>query len=373
MTQRLVGGKVAHTPVARFSFKSVPPMVAFALTQILGCGGGTSGNGPNGGSNGHGDGGTLVDGRGRPINGSKDGGPDARVVLGAMIAFDGPGRNGHDIYIVRAGESDATDLTRKGGVAEEYAAWSPGGSRLAFGGDELRVMNYPPDGIFTVLASFVFETSRGVIESPSWSPDGSRIVFARHNDNETLDIFTVPSDGSAGPTPIYMVARHKAYSPAWSPDGARIAFILDAFLYAGGPYGIYTMRPDGSELTPVLLGDTGSTRFGGLGALAWSPDGRQLFFTEKGLYGGDGILFIDAMAPGKPVRLIATARKGSPISFSPDGARMAFEVEYPNDWGSTTCCDINAANVDGSGEKTLVSHTKFSSSILRRPAWYPGE
>ncbi len=61
------------------------------------------------------------------------------------------------------------------------------------------------------------------IESePVWSPDGTKIAFARWNINSRfVEIFVMNADGS---DQRRLTQSREDHSPSWSPDGTKIAF-----------------------------------------------------------------------------------------------------------------------------------------------------
>jgi dipeptidyl aminopeptidase/acylaminoacyl peptidase len=103
---------------------------------------------------------------------------------------------------------------------------------------------------------------------PSWSPDGTRLMFVRGSaipNCRQFGIFVVDADGSdfRQLTPDDMVA----YGPRWSPDGTRIAFGGDErqpseLLWATD---LYTMRSDGSDMRRL-------TTDGGAGSWNWTRE-----------------------------------------------------------------------------------------------------
>jgi len=182
---------------------------------------------------------------------------------GALLAYSGrtPFR-GRTVSIVGL---DGTVMRVLDGHWESVA-WSPDGFRLLLQG-------WPgsaPDGRFDLYTmrsdgtDLVQLTDDELIEhNPSWSPDGSRIVFARAASTEDAnqDIFVMDSDGSN----VRNLTRSPSFDvmPVWSPDGGWIAFASDR----GGPAAqqppaadeaditrtaIFVMRSDGSGVRSVL-------------------------------------------------------------------------------------------------------------------------
>jgi Tol biopolymer transport system component len=61
---------------------------------------------------------------------------------------------------------------------------------------------------------------------PSWSPDGSQIVFAADNGSNNFDLWIISADGT-GVKQLTNTPDINEFSPAWSPDGSRIAYASD--------------------------------------------------------------------------------------------------------------------------------------------------
>ena len=115
--------------------------------------------------------------------------------------------------------------------------------------------------------------------SARFSPDGRQIVFTKDS-----DVWVAKSDGSQ-PTRIVTV-KGVPVQPAFSPDGKRIRFtMLDGAAHTSS---LWEVRPDGSELHPVLPGwHNPPHECCGI----WTPDGRYYIFRST-LSNTAGNLFV---------------------------------------------------------------------------------
>jgi Tol biopolymer transport system component len=107
-------------------------------------------------------------------------------------------------------------------------------------------------------------TTPGFDYLPDWSPDGSKIAYARQT-NPDIDLFyeaaiyTMNPDGS-GQTPITdnsggtIESPRIDFNPTWAPDGTKLVFSRRQ----GDDVSVYTINVDGSGLTR-LTSDTSHT------------------------------------------------------------------------------------------------------------------
>jgi Tol biopolymer transport system component len=88
-------------------------------------------------------------------------------------------------------------------------------------------------------------------DSPDFSPDGRRIVFARRTGRRNGGIYTIRKDGTHLKR-LYEATDEIIRHPVFSPDGRKIAFSRDkrSWRYSR----VYTIRPDGSHLRRLSHG-----------------------------------------------------------------------------------------------------------------------
>jgi Tol biopolymer transport system component len=244
-----------------------------------------------------------------------------------VVNADGSGEK----RLVRCGQPVACNWDYGSGIS-----WSPNGSRIVFSDrSSLYVVKVNGGGLrrLTHCSVTLTHSASGAITgrdkksctdvSPTWSPDGSRIAFARvGNTGESLHV--VNADGS-GLKALARLLGSVGY-PVWSPDGRSIAF------EAGE--GIYTVHADGSHVMPLVpfSGPPG----GGPGQPSWSPDGTRILYdstpgysTHSGGHYRFEVWVMNANGTGRR-RLYhsacCTSFSGFP-TWSPDGKYIAFDLD----------------------------------------------
>jgi Tol biopolymer transport system component len=187
---------------------------------------------------------------------------------GAELACEGTSevdqsRNG--IYIIRATDGQGlTRMTRNPNGLDHPLAYSPDGGRLLFDRTD------PSRAGSADQALFVTPTSGGQVrritpwgysdDYASWSPDGRTIVFGTDG-----SLYRVSPEGQ-GLAEITLEMPEGssalgAFDVSFSPDGQRIVFSLSSPVP-----GIYTARPDGSDVVRLTDGQDHHANWGPQGS-----------------------------------------------------------------------------------------------------------
>lgn len=274
--------------------------------------------------------------------------PTAEAVFpgsNGRIAFTRPDR----ILTMEPDGSDAVVVRRN---ASE-PAWNAAGTRIAFSG----ARRTGKTDIFVMAAdgSDVRGVTRfrpGFNLAPAWSPDGRTIVFV-HNAREGTDLYSVGRRGR-NLTRLTTSPRIVERAPEWSPDGSRILFSRARETGAPTDEDLYTIAPDGSDLTRLTRSRLHD--FQG----SWAPDGDRIVFVRETPRLGPKA-FVMGADGSDATRLTNDALNEFWPSFAPDGTRIV--VSRCEEFA----CDLYLIDPDGSNATPLTG----SPALDSRPDWQP--
>jgi Tol biopolymer transport system component/DNA-binding winged helix-turn-helix (wHTH) protein len=262
--------------------------------------------------------------RGRAVAWSRKG-LLAAGVLGGLIGAFALGQ-----YWARRSSSPVmrfSTISNFSGV-ETQPAFSPDGRSVAFvsdrGGHSDLWVGLPGGGNLVRVTN-----DPNVKARPRWSPDASKLLYARLNESGLWDSWVVPALG--GPA---RVLTTNAADPTWFPDGRSIAY---ANLSTGA---IWMCDADGRNARAFTTPDPDVRHR----QPAFSRDGRLLAFVRKGAAGPYGQLAV-AEVDTRKTRLLtdAAAFVASPV-WSAEGKFVYF--------ASGRGGAINIWKVDARGERT---------------------
>ena len=222
--------------------------------------------------------------------------------------------------IVRVSPGGVVDGLRPGrAVITAAASWGKSVSAEVFVVEDL-FLGSNRGGSFGIyqIRSAVADTLRPVLADsfgniqPALSPDRSRIAFSSDRAG-SYDLYLMDADGR-NPRRLTTDSGSEG-EPTWTPDGSRI-------VYTGTPKGaqpqLYVLRPDGNPSQALTSGP------GGNHSATASADGRTLAFVST--RDGNQEIYLMPAEGGEARRATTTEQRESLPRFLPNGD-LVFAVE----------------------------------------------
>jgi Tol biopolymer transport system component len=247
-----------------------------------------------------------------------------------------------DLYAV---SDDGSALTKLTGDGKEYYGphWSPDGTHMAYTRADFRDLSCKGCPASIWIADRDGGNPRLLVPgdgssyesevSPSWSPDGTRILFVRTGATTPSTLFVVPAAGGT-PTSLHL----SGYDASWGPT--RIAWVDTAT----NPTSLWTASPDGSSRQKVAEGLVASP--------AWAKDGRLAYL--------DGEATAVIVSGGPAVRVQLPFERVTSLGWSPDGTRFVVTAVA----AGAAVPDVYTLRTDGTDVKRLT--TDFDAAA---PSW----
>lgn len=263
------------------------------------------------------------------------------------IAFAARENGQSDIWALNVGSRNPVRMTNSP-ADERDPSWSPDGTRLAYashqdGNWEIYVDDLDPS---TPPTRMSYDLSfQG---APKWSPDNGWLVYESYQGNN-LDVYVVPFDNSQPPQRVTDNAAPD-FSPSWSPDGRHIAFVS----WRDGNQDIYVFSLDNPvDSASINLTNTPTRQED---YPVWSPDGKYLAYSAVDA-GIEKVFVKPADNPQAEAQVMA---RGHAPAWAPDGSSLIFTVD------SLEGSQLVAAPFTDNGVSTLVNSVPFQATS---PTW----
>lgn len=239
-----------------------------------------------------------------------------------QIAYSSTRTGIAQIYLSNILSDEAIAITNMSGGACQ-PSWSPDGTRLVFISPcTIKKDTYPQSGLFIINADGsnlqpISSATSGDFE-PAWSPDGNFIIFTSLRDGY-MQIYSYDLETSTVQRLVETNLNDAARQPSWSPDGLQIVYAYQRIT----SYELWLMSSLGSDQHQLLAsGDVLSNQYP-----IWSPNGDFVLFSQQNTveFTFPNLYSLKLGTSNLPLRVPMGVLSVEDVDYSPGGLWLAYE------------------------------------------------
>lgn len=270
------------------------------------------------------------------------------------IAFVSERSGNDELYLVDTDGTNLIRLTNSPGF-DRAPSWSNDGTQLVFNSRRDPHGTQPEIYIMKVDDQSLRRVTNDELEDQraSFTPGDESVISQRGNFANGWRIIETDLDTGATST-IVNSPGFWAAAPAVSPDGTRLVFQSNHESTGIFPFRLYVMDLESGAITDLGHADSGSDD-----GPRWSPDGTTIAFSSS-RDGGDSHLHLVDIATGEVTQLTFGASSDSSPSWSPDGTQIVFQSDRTYEDGGVHIIDLDSGTITDVAEG-------------RTPVWSPAD
>jgi serine/threonine protein kinase len=240
-------------------------------------------------------------------------------------------------------------------------SWSPDGSRLVFTspcaikkdsyqGSDLYIINADGSGLVQLPSS----PGGGDFE-PAWSPDGQYIAFTSMRDGY-MQIYSYTIDDGSFRRLVDTKTNKPARQPAWSPDGRKIVYAYQRVT----TFELWMMSSLGSNESQFFVsGDVLSNQYP-----IWSPEGNYILFSQSSVakFTFPSLFSIKVGTDNPALQITMGVLSVEDVDYSPGGNWIAYES------GGDRGYHVLYSTPSGANQARITEDVTFDDFD---PAWRP--